>query len=93
MGHAKIFQKLLVGGRFFERSEVGSLQVLDQGFGQGSRVVARPDHRRDLGEAGASGRPPPSLPRHQSVAAVRVASQHHRLENTNGSDRVGQRGQ
>jgi hypothetical protein len=88
VGHPKIFQQLLVGGRFLERRQIRPLQVLYQRLGKRGGIVAGANHRRDFCQAGPTRRPPASFTGNEGVAALRITSEHHWLENSDHRDGI-----
>src|SRR5207244_9899700 len=90
---AELVDQLAVGDRLLERTEVGALDVLDQGQlerGLGRDVL---DHGRDAAQAGQTGRAPAALASDQLEAAAARARQlphDQRLQDAVGADRAGQ---
>ena len=74
VGAAEVLQQLVVGRRLLERVELAAVQVLQQRVAQHGVVAGVPDDRRDRGEAGLPGGPPPPLPHDQLVAVRRRAA-------------------
>ncbi len=61
VGELELLDELLVGRRLLERVEVGAVEVLDHRLLERRGVVEHSDERRDCGEAGPAGGPPPAL--------------------------------
>jgi hypothetical protein len=89
---AKICHELLVAGSFFQGTEVFTLYVLDQRFGQaGSSVlVFITNYCRDLLETSPPSRPASPLSGYEYVSST-LGSHHHGLENSDFGNRSGQR--
>jgi hypothetical protein len=68
VGAAEVVEELLVGGGFFERVELGPVQVLQQRVAQQVVVGGFPDDCRDPVQTGRLGRPQPALPHDELVA-------------------------
>jgi hypothetical protein len=85
----EVLDELLVRSGFFERVEVGAVDVLDQCVLERRRVVSGSDQGRDRLQAGATGGAPTALARDQLVAVVR-GTHEHGLEHADLPNGVGQ---
>ena len=92
VGQGKVFDELLKGCCFFQRVEVGPMNILHQCFLEGRRVTARTNEGGDPVEAEPAGRPPPTLAGDQ-LELIAHGAYENRLQDSDFSNRVGQRGE
>ena len=89
MGQLEILDELLIRGRFLDRVEVGTVEILDERVLQRRVVVGVPYERRDGLEADPAGGPPSALARDELVL-VAHGTHKHRLEEADLADRLGE---
>ena len=90
LGDVELLEQLLVGGRLFQRVQVGPMDVLQQRVPEQVGVLGAPDDRRDGADAGPLRGPPTALTHHQLVAAARHIADDDRLQQAELADRVGE---
>ena len=71
VGDVELVQQLLIGRRLFQRIQLRSVDVLQQGVAQQIVFGGLPHDRGDGGQAGVLGGAPPPLPHDQLVARSR----------------------
>ena len=87
---AELIHQLLIGARFFQRIEVGALDILDQRDLQRLAVGKIADQHRHLVHAGALSRAPAPFAGDDFELAIAALAHHQRLQQTLVADRAGQ---
>ena len=82
LGEGELLHECLVGARLFERAQIGSLYVLDEGDDEAVVVGGLPHERRDLGEARMAGGPKPALTGDELERTVAPGPHQDRLDDS-----------
>ena len=85
---AEVIKKLLVGCGLFERIELLTVQVLDQGVPEEFVVLSLLDDGADLGQPGPLASPPSTLTHDELVPAGPGRTDDHRLQQADLPDRL-----
>lgn len=90
LGTTEIFKQLTIGSCFFQRVQLGAMQVLQQRISQKVRIIHIPNNRRNSGKAGIFSSTQPSLTHDELIAPsfVRLLSNHNRLKDTDLTNAV-----
>jgi hypothetical protein len=88
VGGTEIIKKLLVGRGLFERIELLTVQVLDQGVPEEFVVLSLLDDGADLGQPGPLASPPSTLTHDELVPAGPDRTDDHRLQQADLPDRL-----
>jgi hypothetical protein len=84
---AELLEQLLIGRRFFQRVQVGPVNVLHECVTEHRVVAGVPHDRRDDVDAQRLGGTPPALPHHDLVRPAARLPDHDRLKEPDLTDR------
>ena len=96
VGDAELVEQLLIGGRLFQRVQLGSVNVLEQGVPKHALVGGLADDRGDGREAGLLGGAPAALPHDELIPTGGLAghcTDHDRLHEAELADGVHELGE